>query len=305
MGRLIFLPAARGVGARFRYWGLRACAAAAAHRGKLAGVARFAAAYILAPFVIAWSWIQIVSPTLWSVLEAAASRPDRGAGVFTAAGCTYIALWSSLRAVRRRRPQVVAQPWAELARPARPADGPGLEADASRRRARHEAAHAVAATAMGATVLWVDIQFSGTRGGQCAIDLPASMPVVDSLWAQMVCSLSGNAIDLAAGHHDQGAQSDVHDAMQLAAGIISAGRCPAGYDGPLTFDGLLSGARERAGMILALNDRHLESIAARLQDRPGTRLAGPADLPELDRIHRGVPTLVRGEALIPGPAPHA
>lgn len=288
------LAAARGLVSQVRDW-VRRPENTVTCRERVAVAALFALSYVLVPFVFALFWVQVLSPALWVTLERATARPDGGAGTLTAAaGCVAIVGWSVMRAVRTcpfgSRREAAYQ----------------LDAPASRHhRACHEAAHAVAIVAMGGTVISVDIHCSGNQGGQCQAHLPDSMPVVDSLWAQMVHALAGNVIDLAGGHHDQGAQSDIGFAMEAAAGIISTGHRPAGYDGPLTFDGLLAGARAQARSILARNAEHVESIAARLVARPGSRLR-TRHLPELHHVHR-IPAAVSSsvEAFTVGEAPRA
>ncbi len=246
---------------------------AAAMHQRLIAAAAFTVMNMLVPFGLAWAWVQWLSPTVWTTLEAAAASPDGGASAVTVVGLVGIIAWAGVRAARTVRfdqPRVAANRWDALA---------SLD-----QRARHEAAHAVTVAAMGGAVVSLDIRGSGNQGGLCLAQLPDSMPVVDSLWAQLVLALAGNTVDLAGGHHDSGAQSDMGCAMQAAAGIISTGHRPAGYDGPLTFDGLLSGARDQAGIILAVNTDQLESIAARLVARPGARFTA-RHLPELEQVH--------------------
>lgn len=246
---------------------------AAVDRQRLTSAARFALMNVLVPFGLAWAWVRWLSPTVWTTLEAAAASPDGGASAVTVVGLVGIIAWAGVRAARTVRfdqPRVAANRWDALA---------SLD-----QRARHEAAHAVTVAAMGGAVVSLDIRGSGNQGGLCLAHLPDSMPVVDSLWAQLVLALAGNTVDLAGGHHDFGAQSDIGCAMQAAAGIISTGHRPAGYDGPLTFDGLLSGARDQSGIILAVNTDQLESIAARLVARPGARFTA-RHLPELEQVH--------------------
>ncbi|MDN5768926.1 MAG: hypothetical protein L0H96_24720 [Humibacillus sp.] len=262
---------------------------------RLTAAAMFAVMSMLVPLGLAWAWVQWLSPTVWTTLEAAAANPDEGAGALTTIGLMSIVAWAGVKAARTsrfNRPRVEANQWDLPASP--------------QHRARHEAAHAVTIAAMGGAVVSLDIRRSGNQGGQCLAHLPDAMPAVDSLWAQLVHALAGNAIDLAGGHHDQGAQSDIGCAIQTAAGIISTGHRPAGYDGPLTFDGLLSGARDQAGIILTVYNDQLESIVARLVNRPGARFT-TRQLPELEQVHhvldRGSPT--HAAPLTPSAVAHA
>lgn len=272
---------ARGLVDRSRDGIARWQQAAVGHQ-RLTAAAAFTLMNILIPFGLAWAWVQWLSPTVWSALETVAVSPDGGAGAVTAAGLVGIVAWAGVRAGRTG---LLDQPWVEANRGDTPAT--------PQHRACHEAAHAVTVVAMGGTVVSLDIRRSGNWGGLCLAHLPDSMPVADSLWAQMVHALAGNAIDLAGGHHDQGALSDIGCAMQAAAGIISTGRRPAGYDGPLTFDGLIGAARDLARTILAVNVEQVESIAAHLAAHPGARFTS-RHLPELDLVNRvpaGSPTL--------------
>lgn len=133
------------------------------------------------------------------------------------------------------------------------------------RRARHEAAHAIVAHELGCTVTDATIKQSGDFGGRANFILPVPFPPVqDGAWILITALLAGQSTDHAHGLHDGGSRGDIAQVIELAATIISTGRTPAGYDGPLTSDALILAARARADEILAARADELASLTAEL-----------------------------------------
>jgi hypothetical protein len=136
------------------------------------------------------------------------------------------------------------------------------------RRARHEAAHAVVAHALGCAVEKVTVVESERAGGYTRVSFPVPRPdLAGQHFILMSVFLAGRDVDTINAFHDTGAQSDMERLVQSAAAILSTGQRPAGYDGPLTLDGLILAATERTRSILAEQDQAVEAITAALTDR--------------------------------------
>jgi len=125
-----------------------------------------------------------------------------------------------------------------------------------RRRARHEAAHAVAGWALGGKILALDIQPVADRGGQCSFSLEEITDPTERNWVHLVICMAGNQADLAHGHHDDGAQADLVQALVAAAAIIST-------------------ARQRATELLSTHDQLLDQVMQRLLDHPHESWCNP------------------------------
>lgn len=155
---------------------------------------------------------------------------------------------------------------------------PGL-----RRRARHEAAHVVVALCGGARTVHADVRSrplpdGRTSGGQMNFDLE-HLGQVEALWLEVQLCHAGNIVDHDAGHYDGGAVNDMHRALAAAAGILSAGIRPEGFDEDLTSDELMRAGRAAARRTLAEHAAALERITDRLAtSRDG---AGHEELEEL------------------------
>ena len=143
------------------------------------------------------------------------------------------------------------------------------------RRARHEAAHAVAGWALGGKILALDIQPVADRGGQCSFSLEELTDPTERNWVHLVICMAGNQADLAHGHHDDGAQADLVQALVAAAAIISTGRTPKDHRGELTSDALLATARRRATELLATHDQLLDQVMQRLLAHPHESWCNP------------------------------
>lgn len=166
----------------------------------------------------------------------------------------------------------------------------------ARRRARHEAAHAVAAAGLGARVVAVSVTHHDEHGGQCQYDQVPGGTVCDRAWVNLVIAMAGNAADLEHGHHDQGARADIRAALEEVATIISTAHTPAvmryaiddvsGVSieaGPMTTDLLLTKATSTAQGLLADHASAVRVIAGRLVHQPQHVLHAD-DMPELSTI---------------------
>lgn len=219
-------------------------------------------------------WL-LAGPALWRVLSAAAAAPGGPAALFLAAGALWIVSLAAASAVRARRTgREEPLGLVRLSSSAPP--------DVLRRRALHEAAHAVAGWGMGGRILSLEIRRVDDHGGQCLFDLDRITDPADRNWALLVICMAGNQVDLAHGHLDDGAQADIVQGMVAAASIISTGCLPRGYRGPLTTDALLAAARDRADDLLARHQRMVDGVVRRLLADPDAVWRDP-DLPAAGR----------------------
>lgn len=145
-------------------------------------------------------------------------------------------------------------------------DGPG--------RARHEAAHAVVARALGHTVTCADIRHAGDRSGRVESVPPLpSRGMGPDLWDELTIAMAGSALDLAEGRHHAGSRDDIQLAEATAAALISTGHTPEGADGPPgTIARATAAARARAARILTDHRDQVDILAAALIRR--RRLTG-------------------------------
>ncbi|KIA72686.1 hypothetical protein ANMWB30_24540 [Arthrobacter sp. MWB30] len=130
--------------------------------------------------------------------------------------------------------------------------------------ARHEAAHTIAAYAMGATPISAHIE-GVERGGQARYINPAagSKPQ-DDLWISLIVSVAGHFADRAQGRSNAGSHQDLSKVDRLIYSIISTGVHPDGYSGDLDASSLLNAARNQAGSILEDHSRKYDKLAAEL-----------------------------------------
>lgn len=137
-------------------------------------------------------------------------------------------------------------------------DGPG--------RARHEAAHAVVARALGHTILSADIRHAGDRSGHVEFVPPLpSRGMGPDLWDELTIAVAGSALDLAEGRRHAGSRDDIQLAEATAAALISTGHTPEGADGPLeTIARATAAARDRATRILTDHRDQIDVLAAAL-----------------------------------------
>lgn len=140
--------------------------------------------------------------------------------------------------------------------------------------ARHEAAHALVAHDMGATVLELTYD---TQDGHCMAIWTHDQTQPDRLWTMMTYNLAGVASDQREGAFNTGSQQDLDQVHDLTLALISLGRSPSEHHGPLTSDALITSARRRALEVLQRSpDRHGELAEALLHEGPtlpGLRIA--------------------------------
>lgn len=145
------------------------------------------------------------------------------------------------------------------------------------RFARHEAAHAVVARAMGGEVPLVTVErLDAHVGGRTTSLWPEQWPLWDQAWAALVTAIAGNVADVAAGDHDGVASSDMDRVGGLIPVIMSTGCQPSGSSGDLSWDGLIGGARVVAGEILALNVEACSRLSELLVHTRGRHPVDPA-----------------------------
>lgn len=150
------------------------------------------------------------------------------------------------------------------------------------RRARHEAAHAITALAVGAQVDLLTLRPGADDAGHIEYHLPAGLPVQERAWRTMIIALAGNQADLHHGDQDAGATQDLMRVLQQASVIISCNQLPTGYTGRFAWDGLIAAARHEADDIL---QRHQGAYTQLVDDlvAHGERRCFPIDrLPHLD-----------------------
>lgn len=195
-------------------------------------------------------------------------------------GAVLIAWWIRWAARRRIASSAIARTASDHAVAA--LVGPGR---VDERVARHEAAHAVVASALGAKVLRVRAIPDGTAGRcEWAFDVPGQS-AVENAWVTL-CALAAGEVEVPEGPAAwPGASSDTHEALAAATFIIRRGEKPADHDGPLTLDDLLASASRRAGRVLAEQKVAVDTVTDALVER---RLLEAADLGELLAADRGV-----------------
>ena len=139
-------------------------------------------------------------------------------------------------------------------------DGPG--------RARHEAAHAVVARALGHTVTCADIRHAGDRGGRVESVPPLpSRGAGPDLWDALTITVAGNVLDLAEGRHNISSRDDIRAAETIAAAMISTGHAPDPDAPPRTIARATDDARARANWILITHKNQVNALAAALIER--------------------------------------
>lgn len=139
---------------------------------------------------------------------------------------------------------------------------PGDNDIVPRRVAEHEAAHALVWAACGLEVTRVRLYPDAVTSSGARTEFRWCGPyTVDTMWKYMLGSVAPAVWDYDHGYLDLGAQSDVQATATTAHWIIAVGERPAGYDGPLTIDGLLSGAAQQARTLLDEHHRELTHLA--------------------------------------------
>lgn len=145
----------------------------------------------------------------------------------------------------------------------RPSTGTAEGAFTIQRRARHEAAHAVIALALGKENIRADVVQTEHRGGQVRYQNPG-MPVADFAYTDMLIGFGGQIVDVQAGHFDHGSRDDMRGVTDATLLILSTGQRPSGYEGPLTADGLVRGARLAAEQLLEQHRISVDRVTAAL-----------------------------------------
>ena len=131
----------------------------------------------------------------------------------------------------------------------------------SRDIAEHEAAHAVVAHAIGVVEISARMHRHDGLGASVSGHHPEGLPAADAEWQSLVVALAGQTYDHARGIHDAGSRNDMRYMLESALAIMSIGRCPTGYSGPLTIEGLCAAARNLATKILAERRELVQSVA--------------------------------------------
>ncbi|VTR76042.1 hypothetical protein [Cellulomonas hominis] len=134
--------------------------------------------------------------------------------------------------------------------------------------ARHEAAHAVVASILGFKVLQLNALPTGLAAGTCEWQFRNDgESAVENAWVSM-CALAAGEVECPDGAVAwPGASGDTHQSLATATFIIRRGQPPAGYDGPLTLDGLLAAAHRTAAELLAQNRAAVDAVTAALTAR--------------------------------------
>lgn len=210
------------------------------------------------------------------LLEYVIQSPHARQEVLAYLGAFYIT-WKVIgrRLLRRRRAQWVSAP--ALSGVALPA-GRNVTEDARwslERRARHEAAHAVACAWVGNRVELVDIKSVAGRGGRM-VPADDERPLADHAWGRLVTLVAGQLVDTQAGMHDYGASNDMGRALEAIAAIVSTGQRPTGYAGELTTDALLVAARHEATTAISTHADVLDAVVAALLADPTRPVHGIA-----------------------------
>ncbi|MDO4243547.1 MAG: hypothetical protein Q4C85_07290 [Actinomyces sp.] len=205
--------------------------------------------------------VGLALPSRPHVVERATSSP------------TGIAVLSSEDTGFRRWVEAQASPGEDveaLARRLRPTWDQWLKSNrlSDKDRARHEAAHAVTAWALGHTIIGAEILPARNRGG-CVEYVPPlpSRGKGPDLWDHLTIAVAANVLDQTEGRRHDGAQDDVRAAEEHAAALISTGFVPDGIDGPLAITQAVSAARNRAQRIVAGHPGQVDTLARALVKR--------------------------------------
>src|SRR5579875_1849330 len=108
---------------------------------------------------------------------------------------------------------------------------------------RHEAAHVITLVTRGGTSRSVRLMRDGLAAAGVFGGFDTNLTAQDRAWKHLVWSLAGSVID---DVHDEGSSSDITNAVQHGPTMLSTGRHPEGYQGELTMDQLIIGARAQA-----------------------------------------------------------
>lgn len=220
--------------------------------------------------LISWigilSWVAPDVMKLWQGMNLA-SRWDLGIIV-----CAVLLTGSTVRRLSRvadrGTPVLDAQLTPFVARAAGMLDGVNDRAqypgDAWRQICRHEAAHAVALLAQGGTLWSIELKRVGSSAASVTGEFGGDLLVQDFAWKHLVWGLASHVIDEADDVHSEGSTHDITNALQNVATILSTGRRPTGYEGELSMDQLIAGARAHAKALLDTHHDTLEALQTEL-----------------------------------------
>ncbi|UQN30484.1 hypothetical protein [Brachybacterium kimchii] len=144
-----------------------------------------------------------------------------------------------------------------------------------RRRAEHEAAHTVAAHELGAVI--TGVWATGSRASQIGGAVHSSIAGLGATgvaheWASAVGALAGTVWDQNHGITDQGGRNDLQIVAGLLTQILIWGERPPGFEGPMTYESLLTGLTTRTRQLLTDNDALVHAVADRIEARPDETL---------------------------------
>lgn len=241
------------------------------------------AGWVLPVVFVLVVWFGLLGPLTAGVLEAGGHSREGRQLLVQLLGGSVAFVWVMVRLYRYHRHREVAA-WPAATAIAVPqqrgfarlapggADSPEVHAELER-RARHEAAHAVAGTWAGNQILALDVLDGPGRGGRCN-STPIEGSIPDSAFGLMCLAVAGNLVDVETGHYDAGAEDDMQVLLRAAAAVISTGKAPTGYRSILTSDALISTARGVAQGALARFPHVVEDLVAALMANPARVLAG-------------------------------
>lgn len=129
--------------------------------------------------------------------------------------------------------------------------------------ARHEAAHAVVAWALGATISRASVEAENHSGFVVHV-FPLDLAPQDRLWADIATYVAGNVMDQSRGVQREDSWSDFNNVLNFAVRLMSIGVKPSGYDGDLALDALVGEATRRVEGILAEHAGLVERVSASL-----------------------------------------
>lgn len=131
--------------------------------------------------------------------------------------------------------------------------------------ARHEAAHAVVARALGMVVTKVSIEPQIGTLGRVDITLDLDAPsYAEAVWSRIAAQLAGGIIDSESGVYGGGSNNDNSLALRDIMSVIASGTRPRGYEGPMTIEGIVADRSKVAREIIDQNRDRVDSLASEL-----------------------------------------
>lgn len=213
--------------------------------------------------VVSAGWL-FIAPLCWETLRFVVTEPGGGEFLLSMTGLLLLAA----RWTRRR-------------------DGAAGDVRTPQEKlhiARHEAAHAVVAWALGVEVMEISTQAIENSGGHVQLAPATERPVPEEAWKFLQVSLAGAIVEDRDRQQELGAcGADLFQALEHASTIIATGRCPMGFEGQLTVESLIGAATEEARVFIDQHPRLLEAVTERVAG--GVSWAWP-DLTTLERETR-------------------